>query len=304
MRQAQRRAMRRALRQSNEQEATELDGALVCGGCGRLQWPDSGGGAPHRRDAGGPGDRSGAPCLHCGERSFIDLGRPSTALALSAAEDDDAQARGSVRGRVLGGLVMGLSIGVMLGLLGSSSTWGLALVSGLGGLLGVLMALRGHVTVHLSAPTLPSRWAMALPAVGALEHERRGIASAKGNGLRAPLTGRPCIAWEVGVRRDDRVDAPLPSWWLLEQRVASISVDGHEPPPERTHLELPRQHLGALGQVPLDDAAQAFLRQRGIVGDAVGVELFESIVVADAPVHLRTGAEGSVLRPVGALATT
>lgn len=297
-RQAQRRAMRRAQLAAREVEHTEPDGALVCGACGRLRWSDRGQGAPHRREAAGP-EHEHEPCAHCGETLWLDLGRPSTALALRAAEDEHVDARGRFALKLIATVLMGIPFGWFVVLITGAGAMTQALAGALGGVLGALIAVRSHRSVEVAdGPALPARWAMALPPKGVTEQRVTGAVTLRDDVLRAPLTGRPCVAWEVGARPDDDADDPPETWWLVEQRVASLEVDGVSLEPARTHLELPRVRLGTLDETELDDSARAFLRQRGIGSDGGSVHLFESIVEPEARVSAEIGPDGSVLRIV------
>lgn len=267
----------------------------MCGSCGRLRWPDRGLGAPHRREAAGP-EPERLPCTHCDETLWLDLGRPSTALALRSVEHDRAQARGSFPLTFMATVLMGVPFGWFLALIVGAGAWPQLLAGGLGGLLGGLIALRGHRSVGADeASALPARWAMALPPTAAPQQHARGEAVATGEPLRAPLSGRPCLAWEVGARPDDRADAPAQTWWLIEQRLCALEVDGVALDPERTYLERPRARLGTLGSLELDDSAQAFLRQRGISAEAGEVHLFETIVEPGAEVEVSVGPDGARL---------
>ena len=229
----------------------------------------------------------------CGQHSWIDLGRESAALMLRQQEEHDQQARIGRRRSVARDALLGGMVGALFGfpVLGGSSG---VLLMMLTALLAGSWSLRQQR--WLGRPVLPWRWAMALPPAGAVTEVRQGPARARGDSIVAPLSGRRCVAYEVGVRHDDRGTEHAGTWALLEQCVAAIEVGGHAVDPESTHLVLPRQHLGSRSTVELDEAAEAYLRQRGLGSKAATLELFEGIVEADAEVRLELTGQGATLR--------
>jgi len=289
--------MQRQKRSSEGPEETELGGALVCGSCGQLGLASLGSGDPHRDQASA---LTRAPCSHCGERSWIDLGRPSNALALRTNEDDDARRTELVPGRAIARGLMGLALGMFVGLIGGGGMAFALVVAGLGGLVAVLLTVRSAQAMRVDRPqSLPTRWTMVLPPAEDMQEVERivsGSAEVRGELLRAPLSGRSCAAYEIGVRRDDDAEAPLATWGLLEQKIAELVVDGDRVDPARTRLDLPRQRLGSLLELHLDEPARVYLRQRGIGAEVVSVELFETIIEPGAEVSVAIGAQVSTLR--------
>ena len=79
----------------------------------------------------------------------------------------------------------------------------------------------------------------------------------------SPLTGRPCVAYEIGIRSDDDVDAAAGTWLLRERR-------------GRVGVPLVRVEVD-----PFAEGVTHFLRTRGI--DPLGQDLvfFEAIVTAE-----------------------
>ena len=296
---ALRRAQRRLLAKAASEPETDEAGfvcALVCGGCGQLCWPGSGHSAdPHRREASPPAASLPA-CTHCGHRSWIDLRRESTALALRASETLGVQAKRTDRRRVVSTTVVATLIGALLGFAmigGAAGTIGLGVLVGL---VGALVTIRQDRRLAPAPLGLPRRWAMALPPSGSRALVARGKAEAHADLLRAPITGRPCLAYEVGARTDARADAPVSSWALLEQHVAELSVDGQALDPTQVHLDLRRERLGELGGLQLDERARVYLRQRGLWPAERSLELFESIVAPGADAEVHADARAQVLR--------
>lgn len=111
-------------------------------------------------------------------------------------------------------------------------------------------------------------------------------------GLRAPLSGRECLAYELGVRHDSDAEADPWSWTLLEQHSApALCVEGVELG-ERPYLQLERR---VYAQV-LSAAACDELRKRGLDPSRPGYTLFETTVMAGEAVTVRAHAGGLVLQ--------
>lgn len=279
-------------------EQRREDAALVCGSCGQLGWPtQQRNPLRHAADDSRP---TLPPCSHCNDESWIDLGQDSTALALLDHEDN-SKPFFSLGFRLLSAITSGSILGAFFSFMVGGNLPFVLIAFLCGGVLASMFVLRNHQRAqgHSMHASLPARWTMALPPASDKGNAKRfrGTAQPSGELLRAPLSGRPCVAWEVGVRLDDEATAEPRSWQLLEQRLAPLSVDGHAIDPTRTHLTAPRQRLDRSADVKLDEAAQAFLRQRGFDGGSTAARLFETIVGADDAVTLLVYAEGrSTLR--------
>lgn len=293
LKQARRRAQIRQSRDVTDLEGTEPASALVCVGCGQLDWPDQAiSGAPHRRDA----VAVRRECSHCGEHGWIDLARESTALALRHAETVDADAAGSGAVRVLGGASAGAVVGAFIGMIAVGAlTWPVAVVGALAGTAAGLQTYRMRRQVAPSDHPLPKRWSMALPPDSASGQATVGALESEGDLLRAPLSGRACVAYEVGLRGDGADDPDLRTWALLEQRLGEVRVGEQRLDPGTTHLDLPRDHRGALESIELDAAARTWLRRRGFAASGAALHAFETIVEVGTEVTLRTGPAASVL---------
>lgn len=284
-------------RGSSAAESRALGHALVCAECGQLGWPSEGGDAqPHRRDAVET-TAYREPCSHCGERSWIDLGRESTALMLRQHDEDDVDGRGLGGGQVVRDGAVGAVVGAAVGIIVLyPSVVGVLVMAFLVAMLSGAWSLRQHQR-HAPRPTsLPARWAMALAPAGPVAEVVSGPVHAAGELLTAPLSGRRCVAYEVGLRHDGQATAAASTWALLEQRVAPLGVGAQRVEPPAVHLALARERLGARSTVALDEAAEAFLRQRGFGARSTELELFETIIEPDATVQLELTAHGATLR--------
>ncbi|MBC8073133.1 MAG: hypothetical protein IAG13_32725, partial [Deltaproteobacteria bacterium] len=118
--------------------------------------------------------------------------------------------------------------------------------------------------------------------------------------LRAPLSGTPCVAYELAIRTDDAVLAPDPTWLLLEHHNAAFEVAGVRVEPDSVRLELPRMRI----PVDADDdpTVGAALSRRGFFTHDTRVVVYEAVLLSDvaielAPVDARLGRRtGKVLR--------
>ena len=269
--------------------------AVVCGSCGHLQWPDHRN-SPHRREADA-GTSGLPPCTNCGDQAWIDLAPESTAFELRKSERTSL---GFFRHRKVQ-LAMSVVFGAWLGFwLGGAigDIWPLlglpaGLLTGTGAALG-MYALEKKALGE--APKLPARWTMALPPAELRDEPVRGIPLPKGDLLTAPITGRPCFAYEVGIRDTPDADGKLPTWILLEQRVVDFELDGQALDGSSVHLDLDREYLGSPEDLDLEDAAKIFLRQRGFGPTTPAPHVYETIVAADAEIVVQRGPQRSVLR--------
>lgn len=285
----------------------------MCTACGFLELPADM--AWHARDplrSEGGVDPREAACRHCGARDWADLGDGATIAALRHVDAAEAPTRASAGIRTLR-RAWAVTRGV------SSLAIGAALVVGLvtstiatGGLLVVMYPMLVGLAIVVVAIVVdairdvrddrpapaPARWHLALPDARAPLVQHAGTAHATGPLLRAPLTGRPCVAYELGIRTDDDPGAPEATWLLLEQRSTAFSVGEARYPPDSVRLDLVRTRVEP--DALEDDRAGDIVRARGFLTTDTTLALFESIVpdatrIEVAPVQLRAGPTG---RPV------
>ncbi len=270
-------------------------GALLCSECGRLTWPEAAATSPHRASAQ---DEFAVPCPHCTARAWIDLRRESTALAIREGEQGVAQSE-SASVDTLRKAGLGVIFGSFVGVIATSSVVAGLTIAGLCGLAAGLAAVRLRKISVPAKRTLPDRWALALPP--SQEPERHVQGSPRVDELiRSPLTGRACLAYEVGLREDDDAAGELHSWALLEQRVAAFEVDGVSVEPEETFVEVARERLGAFSTEELDAPAIEWLTERGFSAVGSTLVVYESIVPPDVQVSLGLSSGSATLRRVGA----
>jgi|GEM_PF-1904700 len=278
---------------SHEDESVSVACALLCAECGRLEWPSTAEAvSPMRQDP--DAGRRQQPCPHCEEELWIDLGRPSTALAVSTNEAHTAQER-SVQSKVALNASGATAAAAFIGVVGFGLVWPAAVAAVLTGVAVGLQSYRQHQRGGAKARTLPDRWSMTLPPSGSTRATATGTIETA-ESIRSPITGTACLAYEVRLRQDADSQAPLATWTLVEQRVVASRI-GETQVPEATHLALAQRRLGQLADVELDDAARAWLQARGFSPSGSTLHLFETVVVPGQKVSIARGSAGApVLR--------
>jgi hypothetical protein len=248
-----------------------------------------------------PTERSRARgrCPGCGERAWADPLLEATALALRGAEDRldlpaqfvfdpgrDAKRRAAVVGYAvlmllplawLAWLVQGLANGTVVLLLVAATALGI-------GTRTVLVLLRDR---PLRAPRIaPMRWHLALPTDTAMRDRVDGPVRARDPLLEAPLSRRPCVAYELGVRGDADLVAPAHTWLLLEQRSVAFAIGPRTFPADAVRLELPRVRveLGDYAPARVDEV----LRARALAGERERWVVTETIVPEGAALAVRS----------------
>lgn len=256
-------------------------------------------------------------CPACTHTAWIDL--DNWALAERLREVEEAARQNpvpAVRWRIRGA---SLAIGAVLGL---GCATGLALagvvVASAASLAGVGAGATGAATVLTHALGRrrlgwsimarrvqdPTRWRMPVP----FADERAGTfkraagpAVATEGLLRAPFTGRPCVAYEVAVLFDHPQDAWPPIWALREMRACPFEVDGRAV--ARDHAMLTATTELVAQPVMSVEEKRRFLRERGLFLADGSFDLYEAIVAPNERVELRwpTTPEGAppFVVPVG-----
>lgn len=285
------RARRERARGQVEDEAVRATGALLCSECGRLTWPELGSESPHRSSGEAP---HRAQCPHCQSRAWIDLRRESTALAIGQGELDLAAADSPLVDS-LRKAGLGIVVGSFIGLVATNSLVLGGSIAALAGLAGGLAAVRLRRMSVPAKRTLPDRWSLALPPAAPTTGTVEGVAQ-DAELLRSPLTGRSCVAFEVGLRQDRNVTGEMSSWALLEQRVAPMSVGGATVNPGRTFVEVSRERLGELTAEVLGAAAVEWFLERGFSAIGSNMTVFESVLLPEGRLSLTQSPDGCVLR--------
>lgn len=240
------------------------------------------------------------PCPSCGATAWIDLDVWANAEALRALEEDERRHPPKwLRTRVnLTALAAG-------SLLGAASTAALALAGllalGPAGLLvfgagatGLATAYTHELARRRIARTIvadrvdkPTRWHLPLPLVdptAPTSTRLAGPAEPRAPLLRAPFSGRLCVAYEAAILFDHPEDAWPPTWVLREMRSVPFEIQGRLVEADRASLVLPTEPIDA----PILDqtAKQRYLRERGLFLADGRFDLFESVVLPNLPYEL------------------
>ncbi len=282
---------------------------LLCGQCGFLAH-ESGRDpfrAPARDHDEGCSTRGGArSCPQCGAKAWHDLNQVDTALALRDSENFERRFNDELAGRRARRWGLGLGASLALPL-----AWGL--ISTVGVSVGVAAALSSLVLVAVArlvyAGVEPrvhaalrngemsrtfTRWRMPLArpraeqqritGAGSLERARSGDAL-----LRAPLSGRPCLGYELRVLHDYAADDDprTAACVLREQRCVDLVHAGALLRGDSVVIELPTRTITGSELARSDDEVAVLLRKRGLfVGDGPYL-LQEAIVEPGARYELR-----------------
>ncbi len=246
-----------------------FDCMFLCGECGYLCATDP-------------------PCPSCGQKAWVDLDYWNHAEALRAREEEERRhppKRLEWRVR-LAALRTGGAIGVAgaAGLaLAGFATIGVPLVVTLGAGATLLTYAFGRRRIgwKLMAQRVdrPTRWHVPLPVADPTATPiSRVVGPARPTGplLRAPFTGRPCVAYDVGVMFDAPGDAWPPIWVLREMHSCPFEIEGRALAAESVSLALPSLPVTAPTMTP--EQQQRFLRERGLFTADGQFDLFEAIV--------------------------
>ncbi len=265
----------RALQVQDESLRWGFPCAFACGQCGHLATPESLGFTDPMRREFGTTARPG-PCTRCGHPAAgaIDLADRGMARALVDLEVHDHEQTPNRPALVVRHLLGGLAgaalaaTALVLGLAPIVTVAGLALAGGQW-----TVAARRWRQLR-SRRRLPRRWRMhPEPAQTRVLASR---ATADGEPIAAPLTGRPCLAFEVVVAWSGTSPTEASTVALAEQRLGNVTVDGSALGP-RTHLRL--RHRRVENSAVLESpAAIQYLASRGLEPTDGSFDYYESIV--------------------------
>lgn len=231
--------------------------------------------------------RPEGPCQCCGERAWANLREGGVVEALIERDDERQSTRDARRNGVIKlACLAGWSVMVAMLAFGTDGViiWPLAAGT-------TLLMLQGAYREYVSGQRAPypNSWSHQQAPKGRVRTRHEGPVAADSL-LRAPLSGRVCVAYELGVRHDSDPEAESWSWTLLEQRSAP-GLTVKDVSSERPYLRLQREiHRGALSE-----AARKQLRMRGLDPSRPGYTLFESIVELGESLTLERHRAGDVL---------
>ena len=261
--------------------------ASLCSACGYLRQPSIDGGYRVAADEAPSGG-----CPACGGDGWVDLRSEDVLIALS--ENESFAMAQTVLGWAMqsaGVLLLGTAVvflASMLALLFLST--GALLPAGLTTIATVLTAVALLRRLYeLGRPPrprpLPMRWRYALPSPAPPQVDGDPV-WLQGDPILAPLSGRPCLAYDVGIRIDDDARAPLGRWLLVEQGSASLLTPNATLPEGHVWLELRERTLHRPESPEDEERLHRFLRERGF--NSPDLFVFETIVEPHAAVKAST----------------
>lgn len=134
----------------------------------------------------------------------------------------------------------------------------------------------------------PARWRLALPRGAAAPVAQGPVRAQTAEAtLRAPISGRPCLAYELALREDEELAAPARTWLLIEQAAVDLQVGDQRIAGDRVRLEIPRQMIRGRGE-----ALAGVLRRRGLSDVARDLVVCETIVRPGEPLQVLEHADG------------
>jgi hypothetical protein len=228
-------------------------------------------------------------CPGCGQRTWLDLRSLPAADALRQLEHEDRLRvpPDLVRRSQVAAGVVGAGLGIAAALAthgqGTSPIWsavlGLVILGGVLPLVGWPLARLWTALRFRRRPRFPSRWRLPLPqGTGAAATIANGQAVPRAELLTAPVSGRPCIGYELTVLFDTPGDLRPAMWLLEEERTIPFAIGGVEVPADRATLDLPRQAVNRSDGTLDAELVTRLLRQRGLFTAEGDYLLHESII--------------------------
>ncbi len=264
-----------------------------CTGCGALGVPASVGA---REDSS---TQMRGPCPHCGVNAWVDLTEDDAVRNLAQIEAYDLDTLDPGRRirewtlRIGGAVFMG---GLCLAAAANSYSAifsGLTLLVGMVAVLYFSLGLGRARTVRRRA--LPYRWSLPLsPKATVLARGERidgSVSAGDDEPLRAPISGRPCVAYRVEVRWESAPRFTRPA--LVTQRSVALSVGERIIATESMRLDLPVQPVSV--DPSRYEAVVEYLRSHGIVETDGTLEFSEAILEPGTAVTVRSAQPHGVI---------
>ncbi len=231
-------------------------------------------------------------CPACKDRHFANLRDEEVALYIQKQE---AEKRQRIPGAAW--LVTGLSGILIIAILSAVTAllfdyFILGLVMGVLLLAPMYLALLRHVAKLLVrvGEQRPIRWRLPIP-IPAGDAKPITLAGGKATGtpVRAPLTGRPALAYELKVLFDAHGDARPPEWVLEETTSVEMTVGDTRIPEGLALLHHAQTTISYSDDIPTDTAAafKKFLRVRGLFFSDGQFKIHETILPPDTEVTVK-----------------
>jgi pimeloyl-ACP methyl ester carboxylesterase len=242
----------------------------------------------------------GKACPGCGNEEWIDLRNIPMAEQVREAEHRERQLiptkihkRGVIAAAafaILGG-ALGAALGTLPSLSGPDSVVASALVGVVGAAVVGWFAFPRLLNwlYFRRRRRFPSRWRLPLPLPrkdATPAKTLRGRLRARGELLEAPISGRPCIGYEISVLFDVAGDKRPPMWILEEEHTAAFEIEGEVVDTDRATIELPSSLVGGEAEdeeidEELEKKISRFLRQRGLFVSEGDYAVFEALIEPD-----------------------
>lgn len=235
------------------------------------------------------------PCPGCGQQRWTDLRSVSSGEAVRQMERRDRMTTPAYiinRAWTIGlaaGTVTALGLGIYIYLTEPPEmAVAMVLAAALGGAVAAL-AYAGFrfllsAWVFYRRPTFPSRWRLPLPLPklsGRPAQVLQAVLVPQGELLRAPISDRPCLGYEVSVHFDAPGDKRPRMWILEEEHTAAFAVEDRIVEADRATLKLDAELVGE-ESIGMDDSGIAqFLRKRGLFASEGIYAIFEAIIEPD-----------------------
>lgn len=268
---------------------------LSCTGCGALAPPPPL--DPQRGDAARLD-----PCKHCGTSAWVDLSEDEATRGLATVEAYEHKTIDRRR-RILHWVLRiggAITMGLLCFFAAASSPSGIfAFLTMLVGFVSVCFFALGYgQATRVEQRSLPYRWMLPLPPstpVAAGGTRLRGPVGPNDDDepLRAPFTGRPCLAYRVVVRREDAPRNAVAA--LVAQGACDLRIEGRPVLASTVRLDLDTRPVRV--EHEREAAALAYLRRHGIF-DTDGPWILEEAVLEPGDEVLVQAAErgGAILR--------
>lgn len=228
-------------------------------------------------------------CPGCGYRRWTDLRNLSAAEALRQMERRDRLAIPADilwKSRLVAGTLGGVGgtlalLGALAGSMSPVSSFLFGIVAfGAVTFPGSFLASRIWSSARFRRrPAFPSRWRIPLPrGRGKPAQVVSGPATTRADLLRAPVSGRPCLGYELTVLFDAPGDLRPPMWVLEEERNVPFEIDGVRVEANRATFELPKQLVAREDGAVDSQAVAQLLRQRGLFSSEGDYSLHEALL--------------------------
>jgi hypothetical protein len=258
---------------------------FMCGGCGFLHDPRPG--------------NEGFDCEACGAKGGVDLSHIDAAQELRNLDElSRMQPSSRERARAQGfAVALGLGVGMLIwaanpGMFEDDAGFYWAPFVLFMGLLTwmvgrgvyVLFQIELYELFHVRRGTRPARWRLPLPLVDERSPPSRkvsGTVEAREDLLRAPVSGRECLAYEVAVLFDVKGDAKKPMWVLEEEANAAFELGGQGFERGGATISLPLEAVPVQGEDgdAMTERLSMFLRQRGLYATDGHFAFYEALVL-------------------------